>query len=88
MSQQEASLVDRPDELPVRCQHCLKRFVLRVNQADVTAWIKGTLIQKAMPYLTDDERELLISETCSECWEKIAGEYLLQPISETEEETR
>jgi hypothetical protein len=32
------------------------------------------LIQKAMPYLTADEREMFISGTCSDCWDKLFPE--------------
>lgn len=64
---------DRDFDHKVSCKNCLKTFVLKVNKADLFAWIRGTLIQKALPYLTADERELLISETCGECWEKLFG---------------
>ena len=30
----------------------------------------GKLIQDAFPYLTDGQRELMISNTCDTCWNK------------------
>jgi hypothetical protein len=53
------------------CMHCNTRGRLRVDPRDYRRWIAGALIQNAMPYLTADERELLISNTCAECWKKI-----------------
>ena len=35
---------------------------------------KGKLIQDAFPELSSDERELLLSGICSECWDKIFAE--------------
>lgn len=34
---------------------------IRVNLEDVIRWRSGELIQRAMPYLTPDQRELIIS---------------------------
>ena len=36
----------------------------------VTA-ISGELIQDALPYLSASEREMLISGTCDDCWQKM-----------------
>ena len=35
-------------------------------------WANGALIQRVMPELTADQREILISGTCPGCWEKTA----------------
>ena len=32
-------------------------------------WMKGALIQNALPELSDDERELFISGTCGACFD-------------------
>ncbi len=34
---------------------------IRVNLDDVIRWKSGELIQRAMPYLTPDQRELILS---------------------------
>ena len=44
-----------------------------VNGQDVVDWKGGKYIQDAMPYLSADERELLISGTCGTCFDKMFG---------------
>jgi len=56
--------------IPVTCRSCRKRFYVHANKADVHAWLQGELIQNALPYLNSSQRELLISKTCPECWER------------------
>lgn len=34
----------------------------------IAAWRAGSLIQRVFPELNADERELMISGTCGECW--------------------
>ncbi len=55
----------------VTCHSCSKTYSLMVNGEDVQRWRDGTLIQVAMPYLTKDDRELLISKTCGSCFDKM-----------------
>lgn len=50
---------------------CKDQVEMKVYAEDVAAWENGELIQDAMPYLTDGEREVLISGTCDSCWEKM-----------------
>ena len=61
-------------EMNVACNVCNDSVTLMVNPVDVIQWQKGKLIQDVMPYLDDDERELLISNTCVVCFEKMFGE--------------
>jgi hypothetical protein len=43
-----------------------------VNPKDLSDWkSEKKYIQDAMPYLSDSEREILISKTCGECFDKI-----------------
>ena len=53
------------------CRKCKDQVEMKVYAEDVAAWENGELIQDAMPYLTDGEREDLISGTCDSCWEKM-----------------
>lgn len=53
-------------EIP--CRMCGRSFTIHVDANDYMAWQNGECIQNAMPYLSADERELLISHTCGECW--------------------
>lgn len=50
------------------CQGCGEIHELHVREKDVIAWKNGTLIQNAMPYLSAEERELMISGFCSKCF--------------------
>jgi len=45
-----------------------------VDPADLTAWSEGELIQVALDYLSEGERELLLSGTCDTCWDEMYGE--------------
>ena len=55
------------------CRVCLNQVEMQVHIEDVTAWENGELIQIAMPYLTPDEREVLISGTCGPCFDRMFG---------------
>jgi hypothetical protein len=46
----------------------------KVEPDDYFAWKDGKLIQEAFPYLSAGQRELLISNTCEKCWEKLFGD--------------
>jgi hypothetical protein len=58
----------------IRCIHCNKNYDVWADPADLTAWSEGELIQVALDYLSDDERELLLSGTCGTCWDKMYGD--------------
>ena len=55
------------------CRVCKNQVEMKVHIEDVTAWENGELIQNAMPYLTPDEREVLISGTCGPCFDMLFG---------------
>ena len=42
-----------------------------VTEAQLAAWRNGTLIQKAMPHLTADEREFIMTGATAEDWERM-----------------
>ena len=71
------------DTLQARCVSCKDTHVLMVNNHDLKRWEGGELIQDAMPYLSADERELLISGVCGACFDKMFGE---DPIGNAETE--
>ena len=58
----------------VYCVHCDTDYDIMVDPADLKRWYDGELIQVALDYLTDDERELLMSGTCGKCWDKLFPE--------------
>jgi len=46
---------------------------MSVNRQDVADWREGKYIQNAMPYLSADEREILVSGICGDCFDKMFG---------------
>lgn len=57
--------------IEVRCQPCMfcgKRSTVTVSQAAYDNWRAGAHAQHAFPELSDAERGLLISGTCSACF--------------------
>lgn len=45
----------------------LHRITFSVAQQQ--SWEDGALIQRVAPELTDNDRELLITATCGDCWD-------------------
>ena len=55
------------------CPFCGHANEVEVNEEDYWEWQDGALAQDAFPYLSADEREMLISGICPKCWEKTFG---------------
>ena len=51
------------------CLMCKKVWELVVPAAGYERWQAGTLIQVALPELSLDEREILISKICGKCYD-------------------
>jgi len=63
---------DKKDEFNVECKHCHKVYSIYLYEEDFDAWNNDEgYIQDLMSYLTAGERELLISNTCNDCWKKM-----------------
>jgi hypothetical protein len=61
-----------PDHLTVTtkaCMVCKRTSRLTVLREAFLLWQRGELLQVAMPDLTDDELELLLSGTHPDCWD-------------------
>lgn len=56
------------------CPFCGKAHEIEVNEIDYLDWQDGELVQNAFPYLSADEREMLISGICPTCWDKMFGD--------------
>jgi hypothetical protein len=54
----------------VPCPFCQNLAELDVPLQGYKAWQSGELVQNALPDLSADDRELLISGTCSTCWDE------------------
>ena len=60
--------------LDVKCRLCYGNYYVFLMKEDYTNWLSGNgdvFIQDIMPYLSAGERELLISSTCSDCFDKL-----------------
>lgn len=56
----------------IRCRHCRESYIVPISEQEYLNWIKkGTFVQDEFPELDSNERELLISQTCGNCWNKI-----------------
>ena len=53
----------------VKCIMCGNDFTINVKKEDFEKWIRFANVQDAFPYLNPDERELLISNVCGECFD-------------------
>jgi hypothetical protein len=62
---------DKNESIPITCEHCKDEYVIVVKAKDKKAWDEGEYIQDAFPYLTAGQRELLISQTCDDCFDKM-----------------
>lgn len=51
------------------CFSCNETYQLEVHEKDLIAIHQGAHIQDVMPYLSSDERELLISGICGKCFD-------------------
>ena len=64
---------DKTVELSIQCFMCEEVTVIKVRAEDYNKFISPDRphIQDIFPYLTPAERELLISKTCSKCWDSL-----------------
>ena len=67
-----AAYQDRSFVLDVECWHCGVITSLILNKEDLIDWMSGSgPIEKILYYLSANERELLISNTCGECFDNL-----------------
>ena len=53
------------------CPICGHANEVEVNEMDYLDWQDGMLVQDAFPYLSANEREMLISGICPSCWDNM-----------------
>lgn len=53
------------------CPICHRANFVEVNEADYWDWRDGALAQDVFPYLSTDERGMLINGICSTCWNNV-----------------
>lgn len=54
-----------------QCMMCKQNVEIKVKAEDFQSWQEGAFIQNAFPYLSIDEREILISNICGTCFDKM-----------------
>lgn len=60
--------------LKVKCRCCSEEYSIDVGEDDYIDWKDGKgYIQDLLPYLSAAQRELLISNTCDDCWGGLFG---------------
>lgn len=52
----------------IECGYCSRPVDLKAPLSQWRSWSTGELCQDAFPAFTADQRELLISQTCGDCW--------------------
>jgi hypothetical protein len=62
-------------DIITQCPFCGVAHIVTIRSADdyITWRYDGVSAQDAFPYLNAEERELLISGICSDCWDKLDG---------------
>lgn len=61
-------------DIDIKCRICHVSEQIDIPREDIKKWQDGALIQDAMPYLSPDQRELLISGICGPCFDKMFAE--------------
>jgi len=56
------------------CRVCAEPREITVPAAGFMAWQRGEFIQDAMPEVSAEDREQLISQTCPTCWDEMFPE--------------
>ena len=65
-------IIQRELSVDVACHTCGRVSKLSIDREGFESWTHGeSLIQDAFPYLSADERELLISQICGDCWDRM-----------------
>lgn len=59
----------------VDCTCCGEGYLFGTSLTGFVSWREGELIQKAMPELPAQYREMLISGTCPSCWDAMFGSF-------------
>lgn len=57
----------------VTCHHCKKSTSIVMDSKEWKRWKDGELAQNVWPYLSSDDREMIISGTHPKCWDEMYG---------------
>ncbi len=56
------------------CRMCERVVEIEISATGLAKLQRGELIQNALPELTADEREIMISQTCGDCFDYLCEE--------------
>lgn len=59
--------------IPTTCPICATTTFIPVKSQDWLDYVNGKLAQDAFPYLSADDREMIISGICPDCWNSMFG---------------
>lgn len=54
-----------------KCEFCSEEYFILLNNTDFADWTNGKYAQDVWPHLNAGEREMIISGTHPECWDKM-----------------
>lgn len=63
----------------IECSYCCRKVQIQVNKEDYERYNDPNneqLIQEIFPYLSADDREILISKVCGKCFDDLMVDYL------------
>ena len=61
--------------MKIRCQWCNQEHDIPINIKHYETWMAGEgYIQEVASYLKPWEREMIISQTCDDCWKRMYGD--------------
>lgn len=60
--------------MKTKCSFCGFDHDVPIEIEDYFRWVEGELLQNAAPYLSVNDREMLISKTCSTCYDELFPE--------------
>lgn len=61
-------------EISCKCRICKEERIIKVSKRSIELWKSGMHIQDAMPDVSADDREMLMSQICPTCWDRLFGE--------------
>lgn len=74
MIKHDFSLTKRQTRFVKTCRLCNEEHEIFVDTNDFIDWQKGEYVQNVWPHLTTAAREIMISGTCSHCFDELFGD--------------
>ena len=63
---------ERKESYVLQCRICGRPVKINMYPSDVERYNTSQIkVQDAFPYLSADEREMILSNTCGDCWTRL-----------------